>query len=434
MQTIWWILIIIVVIVVFIIIVTVVAGLRDPEHCPTTLYTKVDQPQIKTVTTKSTMCNTVHDCNNSTCTGSGQIWHYEPSNGERAQYKPVVEVPSNLTLINIEVYDRLDSYTFGQRLPIFYGQDIETGLYRWNGIPHESTLESEKNWVNVAPGTFSYNYPGLPIPTQFELIDFAVSDSGRVYTLYKGETVGPGSLQNIWVITEVVARDSDLPNNEIVMAQTTDGKLISYNTNQNLKIEGYMGNLYGIQSTLNNKSGLIPLTDLTSLDARSSNSSNDDVLVVNNRSNSVNYMISCGLAENSGCSVDAKIFRINNDSGMAYCTTNANGEINRISFKSNSTKIGAGGNVDWSDQPIHLPNNSRYQIIDYDVIYQGELQTIILIKETKTNCSDIINLYWNSDCHYDDLLRIDGNYSTDTRIAIGMEGLYVYHPASCEDC
>jgi hypothetical protein len=348
----------------------------------------------------------------------------------------LIEVPNNLEFIKIAVYDRKNS-VYGDRLPLFYGQDIGTGVYCWGGLPNSY---SDNDWINVAPGHFSYTYSNMPIPTEFKLLDFAISDSGRMYALYKGETMGPGSLQNIWAIIEVVDRNSEILEDEVVMAVTNGGKLVSYNTNRDLTVEGYRGILYGVPAF--NNGGVDPnwqiLTNMDRIDVRSTN--HDDMLILSSKAvcsgtSYYSYIIQDGQVTKSKAIHRAKLFKTNNGSGLAYCEADGNNRMNRVCFRST-----AGRTIDWLDQPTM---SSHRQIIDYDVMYQGDLQAAILIEEPgrssvespscgKINYQDVVNLYWNSDCRYAETLKINGNYNTRTRLTLGQDGLYVYHPTSCQ--
>lgn len=453
-------------------IVSYISGLKDPKICPYVIKRECDLSIIKTTNAISSICNNDNCCEGK-CDNNSYIYHYE--NGH---YVPIISVPNNLNFAELKINDRPKGI-YGNRLPIFYGLhngsfappgNYETGIYKWNG-------DFSGIWVNIAPGEFYYNYPNMPIPTKFKIIDFSVDNSGKIFALYEGNTDYPSTndnqnskifdyllrgpdksralrinlpnksralhsnlpeasstndnhnsnrseygrnsgfasiLQKIWIIVEVVDRNDDVKNNFRYSDEIT-----MITTNESKLISHNTNPSLLIQNYKGILYGVQSMSDINGnivpLENIKSIDINGDKFILND--GIMNYMVQSNVTNIIGESASAG-FAGNN---IYYCDVNADGNINNISYSSN----------EYINQPCNIPNSINHNILDYGIFSGKQLQTAMLIEEIKLDHSKIINLYWNMDCNHENIIRIHDKYNYDTKLALGNSGLYIYHNKRC---
>lgn len=465
---------IIVIILIVVLSLWALRGNDDCEQCPTVHYNELtyDRKDITVKRTNSNICGVVSDCSNyrqftsksigksigkskgkskhkskgkskgsdkgvgysrnatCVCGGPGYIYRYQDG-----KLVPIVQVPLEFELNKIRLLSSTSEIygPYGGRLPIIYAKERRNGLYSWNGSVDKSTF-NQGGWVNLAPGKFRYNYPGIAIPTDFTLTDYAIT-SKNIYALYNGITMGPsGPLSEVNILTKVATSLSDkISDNEVMMTSTSGGKLISAHTSSEFKLDGYDGIPYGIllkpsDSTLSgSKHVRKALTGLTSLDATEIGLNLQETLLLSGTD--IYGLSSMGLSKLEIEGTNAQII----GSNIATAMVDGNGDSNYIDF----SQTGSRNNID----PIFLDSfmskscRNRSRILDYHLATCNDTDntlSVIIVAEEYNRKASAVHLYWKQNCYEDQVIRIVDNFTAETQVALYDNNLYIYHPRSCQ--
>ena len=356
------------------------------------------------------------------------IWRYD----NMGQYKPIVPIPDKYDFIKLSVIDQNNQQLYGSRLPLIYGQDRTTGLYR-----NEKSINSMGDWINIAPGTFSYTYPNMPIPTTFYMIDHTISSNNDIYLLYRGETAGPGSLQNIYIIVRAIDKNKPIHEGERLVGRTGNYKLVTSRTNRRLQIDGYRGTLYGVigkpKSSLPG-SPYVPLNNLNSLNIDQSNESN---IILSMKSSCHEIGSSYELNQNglvrklADRTTNSKSYNNEHSRVLISEGLNANGDVDRLLFHKIDNQLHIDSINNCNIDMFTLSHVENYYIIDYDLKYDNGLQLALLVKEKHIDKHNRYYIYIY-DLDKDQLNRLNGYYNEHTRLSLTTSGLYIINSTRSE--
>jgi hypothetical protein len=346
---------------------------------------------------------------------SSYIWIYT-----RNSYKPLVKVPEHLTFDKIETNDRNTNKINGDRYPTIYGSDLEHGLYTYSS--EEQMFKRDMNWVNVAPSSFVYYHPDYRSINRFKLVDFTLTDSSRVFAVYQYDDVS--------IVVEIVDRDAEIPDGETLMAYASSSKLISYNSDPDIRVDSYSGQdtAYGVQTT-RVKGELMTIRSIRSIAAFSKEKEGIIVSLVGYADSSI------GIYQQNGLKYQLVKITTSKQRLRACSTDIASYQISASEDRQRVILDTQENMKDWKEnESVQPPYQSKLNldIFDYDCQRNCDTSIVMAAQRNNTGC-DIVHLYWKVGNSNDIGGKIDSmmvevmnDFNSTTRVSAGDGKFYLY--------